>query len=139
MISEPSAVVEVPKNGSTSSTGPVAAAGLEPAKVKRRPWRRAPQAKALYSASGRRSRRARGPPAAQPEAHPVRWISFDCFGTLGHWNGGFEAILRPFAGEHTGEVLRGYHVREPQIEREPYRTYRDVTREALTLARTTPA
>ena len=60
-----------------------------------------------------------------------RWISFDCFGTLVDWNGGFHAILRPIAGSRTGDLVSAYHRHERRIEQEAYRKYRDVTRIAL--------
>ena len=47
-----------------------------------------------------------------------RWITFDCFGTLVDWHGGFDALLRPVAGERTGELIRAYHEFEPVLERD---------------------
>lgn len=60
-----------------------------------------------------------------------RWISFDCFGTLVDWNGGFHAILQPIAANRTGDLVSAYHRHERCVEQEPYRKYRDVTRIAL--------
>ena len=31
----------------------------------------------------------------------MRWISFDCFGTLVDWHSGFSAILEPLVGDKT--------------------------------------
>lgn len=59
------------------------------------------------------------------------WISFDCFGTLVDWNGGFKRCLYDLAGERAPELVEAYHRHEPDVEREPFRLYRDVTRIAL--------
>jgi 2-haloacid dehalogenase len=57
----------------------------------------------------------------------VRWITFDCFGTLVDWNTGFDAILRPIAGEETAALIDAYHRAERLLEAEsPHRLYRDV-------------
>jgi 2-haloacid dehalogenase len=57
----------------------------------------------------------------------MRWITFDCFGTLVDWNSGFEAILRPVAGPDTPALIAGYHRFERALEAEsPHRLYRDV-------------
>lgn len=64
----------------------------------------------------------------------MKWISFDCFGTLVDWNGGFEAILREVAGERTKDLVHAYHAHERYVEREPYKRYREVTSQALVLA-----
>ena len=63
------------------------------------------------------------------------WITFDCFGTLVDWHSGFSAIVRPFAGDRTEDLLRAYHRFEPQIEAErPHQLYRDVLATSLLLA-----
>jgi len=64
----------------------------------------------------------------------VKWISFDCFGTLVDWNGGFETILREVAGERTQDLVHAYHAHERSVEREPYKPYREVTAQSLLLA-----
>jgi 2-haloacid dehalogenase len=65
----------------------------------------------------------------------TRWVTFDCFGTLVDWHGGFDAIIRPLAGARTSDVLRAYHRFEPQLEREkPHRLYADVLATALARA-----
>jgi 2-haloacid dehalogenase len=65
----------------------------------------------------------------------VRWVTFDCFGTLVDWNYGFAAILRPIAGDRTAELLRAYHSFERQIEAErPHKLYAGVLTTALLLA-----
>ncbi len=56
-----------------------------------------------------------------------RWITFDCFGTLVDWNSGFDAILRPIAGDRTPALIDAYHRAERLLEAEaPHRLYRDV-------------
>lgn len=59
------------------------------------------------------------------------WISFDCFGTLVDWNGGFTRCLQDVAGVRASELVHAYHHHEPQVQRESFRLYRDVTRIAL--------
>jgi 2-haloacid dehalogenase len=62
----------------------------------------------------------------------VRWVTFDCFGTLVDWHNGFAGIVRPLAGERTAELLRAYHRFERMIEREsPHRLYKDVLATAM--------
>jgi 2-haloacid dehalogenase len=62
----------------------------------------------------------------------VRWVTFDCFGTLVDWHNGFAAIVRPVAGERTADLLRAYHRFERLLEQEsPHRLYRDVLTTAL--------
>jgi 2-haloacid dehalogenase len=62
----------------------------------------------------------------------MRWVTFDCFGTLVNWNAGFAAILRPLAGDRTAALLAAYHRAERAVEAEtPYRLYRDVLAESL--------
>jgi 2-haloacid dehalogenase len=62
----------------------------------------------------------------------VRWVTFDCFGTLVDWHNGFAGIVRPLAGERTAELLRAYHRFERMIEQEsPHRLYKDVLAAAL--------
>jgi 2-haloacid dehalogenase len=65
----------------------------------------------------------------------VTWITFDCFGTLVDWHGGFARILEPLASDRTAELLRAYHRFEPVLEREaPHRLYKDVLATALKCA-----
>lgn len=57
----------------------------------------------------------------------MRWVTFDCFGTLVDWHAGFSAILAPLAGAQTPDLLRAYHRVEPLLEAEtPHRLYKDV-------------
>lgn len=56
-----------------------------------------------------------------------RWVTFDCFGTLVDWHGGYRRILSPIAGDRTDELIRAYHEFERSIEAErPHRLYKDV-------------
>jgi 2-haloacid dehalogenase len=62
----------------------------------------------------------------------VRWVTFDCFGTLVDWHNGFAGIVKPLAGERTAELLRVYHRFERMVEQEsPHRLYKDVLATAL--------
>jgi len=62
----------------------------------------------------------------------MRWITFDCFGTLVDWQAGFAAALGPVAGDRVSDVLRAYHSQERAVEREqPHRAYKDVLVTAL--------
>lgn len=64
----------------------------------------------------------------------MRWITFDCFGTLVDWQAGFASAVRPFAGDRTDDVLRAYHAHEAVVERlTPHRSYKEVL--VLALAR----
>ena len=60
-----------------------------------------------------------------------RWVSFDCFGTLVDWDGGFRAILERAGARRPQELVAAFHHFEPIVESESYRPYRDVTRIAL--------
>jgi 2-haloacid dehalogenase len=62
-----------------------------------------------------------------------RWITFDCYGTLLDWQGGFRRLLAPVAGERLGALVEAFHAVEPEVERE-LTLYKDVLREALARA-----
>lgn len=65
----------------------------------------------------------------------MRWVTFDCFGTLVDWHSGFAEILAPLVGQHAPDVLAAYHRYEPLLEKEkPHRLYRDVLATALARA-----
>ncbi|HZR15988.1 MAG TPA: HAD family hydrolase [Verrucomicrobiae bacterium] len=67
----------------------------------------------------------------------MRWVSFDCFGTLVDWNTGFSIILSPLFGNQTADVMRAYHEFEREVEAEsPHRVYKDVLVTALLRATT---
>ena len=57
----------------------------------------------------------------------MRWVTFDCFGTLVDWRSGFAAILTPVFGDKTPDAMRVYDRFERILEAEtPHRQYRDV-------------
>jgi len=57
----------------------------------------------------------------------MRWVTFDCFGTLVDWRSGFSAILTPLVGDKTPDVMRAYDRFERLLETEtPHRLYKDV-------------
>ena len=57
----------------------------------------------------------------------MRWVTFDCFGTLVDWLSGFSAILMPLFGDKTADVVRAYDRFERLLEAEtPHRLYKDV-------------
>jgi 2-haloacid dehalogenase len=65
----------------------------------------------------------------------MRWITFDCFGTLVDWQAGFASAVRRFAGDRTDEVVRAYHAHESLVERQtPHRSYKEVLVAALARA-----
>lgn len=56
-----------------------------------------------------------------------RWVTFDCFGTLVDWHGGYRRALSPIAGARTDELIGAYHEFERAIEAQrPHRLYKDV-------------
>jgi len=58
----------------------------------------------------------------------ARWATFDCYGTLVHWNAGIRAELTRLLGASEGDrLLARYHELEPRVQREhPAMSYRDV-------------
>ena len=65
----------------------------------------------------------------------MRWITFDCFGTLVDWQAGFAGAVRPLVGERTDDVLRAYYAHEAIVERlKPHRSYKEVLVTALARA-----
>jgi 2-haloacid dehalogenase len=63
-----------------------------------------------------------------------RWATFDCYGTLIDWNAGIRGVLERLWGvERAPELLSRYHVLEPEVEAEEYRSYAEVL--TLTLER----
>jgi 2-haloacid dehalogenase len=62
----------------------------------------------------------------------VRWVTFDCFGTLVDWHSGYSAALLPISGNRVGDLLAAYHRHEAVLEAErPHRSYRDVLTEGV--------
>jgi 2-haloacid dehalogenase len=65
----------------------------------------------------------------------MRWITFDCFGTLIDWRSGFFDLLSPIGGDRTEELVRAYHKFERQLERDrPHMPYRNVLKEGISRA-----
>ena len=65
----------------------------------------------------------------------MRWVTFDCFGTLVDWHAGFAAILKPLVGDRGPEVMRAYHRFERLLELEtPHLLYKDVLATSLSRA-----
>jgi len=63
------------------------------------------------------------------------WVTFDCFGTLVDWRGGFAPILWPLAKTRTAELVAAYHEYEPlEVARLPHPSYREVLKNSLRLA-----
>jgi len=62
-----------------------------------------------------------------------KWVTFDCYGTLLDWQGGFRTILRSVAGDRTDELVDSYHDFEIAVETEdPTASYKHVLTESLT-------
>jgi len=56
-----------------------------------------------------------------------RWATWDCYGTLIDWNTGIGTVLGELFGEtERARLLDRYHVVEPEVQAERYRTYREV-------------
>src|SRR4026207_2600081 len=65
----------------------------------------------------------------------MRWITFDCFGTLVDWQAGLAGAVRPIFGDRTDDVLRTYYAHEAIVERlKPHRSYKEVLVTALARA-----
>jgi 2-haloacid dehalogenase len=65
----------------------------------------------------------------------MRWITFDCFGTLVDWRAGFTGAIRSLFGERTDDVLSAYYLHEAVVERlSPHRSYKEVLVMALARA-----
>ena len=65
----------------------------------------------------------------------MKWVTFDCFGTLVDWHTGFAQLLTPLAGHRTADLLQAYHPFERRLENErPHRLYREVLTTALAQA-----
>jgi 2-haloacid dehalogenase len=65
---------------------------------------------------------------------PIRWVTFDCYGTLIDWEGGIADALLPLlhAPIDRRELARRYIAVEALVESEAYRAYREVLAEAGT-------
>jgi 2-haloacid dehalogenase len=61
-----------------------------------------------------------------------RWATFDCYGTLIDWNGGVRAELaRVFGDDRADALLTRYHEVEPDVQRDPSLSYRQVMTETM--------
>lgn len=57
----------------------------------------------------------------------VRWVTFDCYGTLIDWETGILSVVRPLApGVDDSAILAAYSRLERAVQSGPYLTYRDV-------------
>ena len=64
----------------------------------------------------------------------VRWVTFDCYGTLIDWNGGIlRELERLFGVRDAPRLLARYHELEPGLQTDGYQSYREVL--TLTLER----
>ena len=62
----------------------------------------------------------------------MRWMTFDCYGTLLDWQTGFRRILEPVAGLRADAVVRAFHETEPRVQAEkPHASYKEILREGL--------
>lgn len=62
----------------------------------------------------------------------TRWVTFDCFGTLVDWQGGFRRAVESIAGPKAEALVRAYHEHERLAEAErPHLTYKQVLQQAL--------
>ena len=64
----------------------------------------------------------------------TRWLTFDCYGTIADWNACMLTALEPVAGGSADALLAAYHRAESILEAGPWRPYREVLTEGLTLA-----
>src|SRR5690606_9900989 len=66
----------------------------------------------------------------------VRWLSFDCYGTLIDWESGILAAVRPVLAAHgatpaDAEIFERFAALESAIEAGPYLPYREVLRRVM--------
>jgi 2-haloacid dehalogenase len=64
----------------------------------------------------------------------TRWLTFDCYGTIADWNACMLSALEPVAGSSADPLLAAYHRAESILEAGPWRPYREILTEGLTLA-----
>jgi 2-haloacid dehalogenase len=61
-----------------------------------------------------------------------RWATFDCYGTLIDWDNGIRAELARVFGEDAADgQLERYHEVEPEIQRDPTLSYRQVMTDTM--------
>jgi 2-haloacid dehalogenase len=62
----------------------------------------------------------------------VRWLTFDCYGTLIDWERGILAVVRPLLpGAADADILARYAALEAEQERGKYRPYREVLQRVM--------
>jgi 2-haloacid dehalogenase len=61
----------------------------------------------------------------------MRWLTFDCYGTLVDWRGGIAGAIKTVAPGESERLLPMYYRHEVQVQAEGFRPYREVLREAL--------
>jgi 2-haloacid dehalogenase len=65
----------------------------------------------------------------------MRWVTFDCYGTLVDWQTAFTSVLSRVAGGRAADVVRAYHAAEPDVTPErPHRPFKEVLASALVRA-----
>lgn len=61
----------------------------------------------------------------------MRWLTFDCYGTLVDWRTGIAEGIEAVAPGRSAQLLPTYYRHEAAVQRERFRPYRDVLAEAL--------
>ncbi|HYS30223.1 MAG TPA: HAD family hydrolase [Candidatus Limnocylindria bacterium] len=61
----------------------------------------------------------------------VRWLTFDCYGTLVDWRTGIAQGIEAVAPGHSARLLPFYYQQEAAVQAEGFRPYREVLAEAL--------
>ena len=65
----------------------------------------------------------------------LRWVTFDCYGTLVDWHGGLGDLLAPIAGDRACEVVRAFAGCQLALEKQgPLRPHKQVLKAALLCA-----
>lgn len=73
---------------------------------------------------------------------PIDIITFDCYGTLIDWETGIITAFQSEAARdgvelQPDQIIEAYSTQEPQVEKPPYRSYRDVLAETAVRAANT--
>jgi 2-haloacid dehalogenase len=61
----------------------------------------------------------------------MRWLTFDCYGTLVDWRAGIAGAIKTVAPGESEGLLPMYYRHEVQVQAEGFRPYREVLHEAL--------
>jgi 2-haloacid dehalogenase len=61
----------------------------------------------------------------------LRWLTFDCYGTLVDWRAGIAQGIEAVAPGESARLLPFYYRHEAEVQREPFRPYREVLSESL--------